>query len=282
MKDESGQITESWTDRTELLLGKDKMQRLRDAHVLVVGVGGVGAYAAEMLCRAGVGTLTLVDADTVQPTNINRQLPATHATLGRPKVEVLAERFRDINPDVRVNVLPVYIKEEDVEALLLGVQKFRSSEVQTNAMEGQSPVLLSEAITPKPLKSTEKIDFIVDAIDTIAPKCALITEALRRGIPIVSSMGAGAKSDITQIRFADIWDTYHCGLAKAVRTRLKKAGIRKSVPVVFSTEQADRRAVITIDGEQNKKSTTGTISYMPAVFGCYLAEYVIRKLTIYG
>ena len=282
MKDESGQITESWTDRTELLLGKDKMQRLRDAHVLVVGVGGVGAYAAEMLCRAGVGTLTLVDADTVQPTNINRQLPATHATLGRPKVEVLAERFRDINPDVRVNALPVYIKEEDVEALLLGVQKFRSSEVQTNAMEGQSPVLLSEAITPKPLKSTEKIDFIVDAIDTIAPKCALITEALRRGIPIVSSMGAGAKSDITQIRFADIWDTYHCGLAKAVRTRLKKVGIRKSVPVVFSTEQADRNAVITIEGEQNKKSTTGTISYMPAVFGCYLAEYVIRKLTIYG
>jgi tRNA A37 threonylcarbamoyladenosine dehydratase len=271
-----------WTDRTELLLGKDKMQRLRDAHVLVVGVGGVGAYAAEMLCRAGVGTLTLVDADTVQPTNINRQLPATHATLGRPKVEVLAERFRDINPDVRVNALPVYIKEEDVEALLLGVQKFRSSEVQTNAMEGQSPVLLSEAITPKPLKSTEKIDFIVDAIDTIAPKCSLITEAMRRGIPIVSSMGAGAKSDITQIRFADIWDTYHCGLAKAVRTRLKKEGLRRPLPVVFSTEQADRCAIITVEGEQNKKSTTGTISYMPAVFGCYLAEYAIRKITIKG
>lgn len=238
-------MKEHWTDRTELLLGKDKMLRLRDAHVLVVGVGGVGAYAAEMLCRAGVGTLTLVDADTVQPTNINRQLPATHATLGRPKVEVLAERFHDINPDIRVHALPIYIKEEDVVDLL---------------------------------NSTDNLLFIVDAIDTIAPKCALITEALRRGIPIVSSMGAGAKSDITQIRFADIWDTYHCGLAKAVRARLKKAGIRKSVPVVFSTEQADRRAVITIDGEQNKKSTTGTISYMPAVFGCYLAEYVIRKI----
>ena len=242
-------MKESWSDRTELLLGKDKMQRLRDAHVLVVGVGGVGAYAAEMLCRAGVGTLTLIDADTVQPTNINRQLPATHATLGRPKVEVLAERFRDINPDIRVNALPIYIKEEDVVDLLDG---------------------------------TDNLLFIVDAIDTIAPKCALIIEALRRGIPIVSSMGAGAKSDITQIRFADIWDTFHCGLAKAVRTRLKKAGIRKSVPVVFSTEQADRNAVITIEGEQNKKSTTGTISYMPAVFGCYLAEYVIRKLTING
>ena len=241
---------ERWTDRTELLLGKDKMQRLSDAHVLVVGVGGVGAYAAEMLCRAGIGEMTLIDADTVQPTNINRQLPATHATLGRAKVEVLAERFRDINPDIKLHVMPVYLKEEDI---------LNSS--TEGGIWGESP-----------------FSYIVDAIDTIAPKCALIIEAIRRRIPIVSSMGAGAKSDITQIRFADIWNTYHCGLAKAVRTRLKKAGIRQSLPVVFSTEQADRNAIITIKGEQNKKSTTGTISYIPAVFGCYLAEYVIRKL----
>ena len=238
---------ENWTNRTELLLGTNKMQRLRDAHVLVVGVGGVGAYAAEMLCRAGLGKITLIDADTVQPTNINRQLPATHSTLGRTKVEVLAERFLEINPEIRVNAFPIYIKEEDVSDILDAV-------------------------------GNDQYNFIVDAIDTIAPKCALIIEALHRRIPIVSSMGAGAKSDITQIRFADIWDTYHCGLAKAVRTRLKKAGIRQSLPVVFSTEQADRNAIITIEGEQNKKSTTGTISYMPAVFGCYLAEYVIRKL----
>lgn len=242
-------MKEHWTDRTELLLGKDKMQRLRDAHVLVVGVGGVGAYAAEMLCRAGVGEMTLIDADTVQPTNINRQLPATHATLGRPKVEVLAERFLAINPDIKLHALCQYLKEEDILAPQGGV------------WEGGP------------------FDFIVDAIDTIAPKCALIAQAMRRGIPIVSSMGAGAKSDITQIRFADLWDTYHCGLAKAVRTRLKKEGLRRALPVVFSTEQADRRAIITIEGEQNKKSTTGTISYMPAVFGCYLAEYVIRKLS---
>lgn len=234
-----------WTDRTELLLGKDKMQRLKEAHVLVVGVGGVGAYAAEMLCRAGVGEMTLVDADTVGVTNINRQLPATHSTIGRSKVEVLAERFSDINPAIKLHVLPIYIKEEDVSELLEGISPYT---------------------------------FIVDAIDTIAPKCALIIEALKRGIPIVSSMGAGAKSDITQIRFADLWNTCHCGLAKAVRTRFKKAGIRRSVPVVFSTEQADRDAVITVEGEQNKKSTAGTVSYMPAVFGCYLAEYVIRKL----
>ena len=233
-----------WTDRTALLLGEDKMSRLSNAHVLVVGVGGVGAYAAEMLCRAGVGELTIIDADTVNITNINRQLPATHSTVGRLKTEVLAEHLLDVNPALRLHTLPIYLKEEAVGQLL----------------------------------QAEKYDFIVDAIDTIAPKCALLGEALRRGIPIVSSMGAGAKSDITQIRFADLWDTYHCGLAKAVRTRLKKEGLRRSLPVVFSTEQADRRAVITVEGEQNKKSTAGTISYMPAVFGCYLAEYVIRKL----
>ena len=243
-----------WTDRTALLLGEDKMRRLSAAHVLVVGVGGVGAYAAEMLCRAGVGEMTIVDADTVQPSNINRQLPATHSTIGRPKVEVLAERFRDINPDIRLHALPMYLKEEEVASLLDGT------------LNCQLPIVDCQ------------FDVIVDAIDTIAPKCALIAEAMRRGIPIVSSMGAGAKSDITQIRFADLWETYHCGLAKAVRTRLKKAGIRRSLPVVFSTEQADRRAVITVDDERNKKSTAGTISYMPAVFGCYLAEYVIRHL----
>lgn len=235
---------EDWKQRTRLLLGEEKSERLRQAHVLVVGVGGVGAYAAEMLCRAGVGRLTLVDADTVQPTNINRQLPALHSTLGQPKVEVLAARFRDINPEVELTVLPVFLKDENI------------------------PQLLDAA----------RYDFVVDAIDTLAPKCDLIAEALRRRIKIVSSMGAGAKSDITQIRFADIWDTYHCGLSKAVRKRLQKMGIRHKLPVVFSTEQADPKAVLLTDDERNKKSTCGTVSYMPAVFGCYLAEYVIRRL----
>ena len=235
---------EDWKQRTRLLLGEEKSERLHQAHVLVVGVGGVGAYAAEMLCRAGVGRLTLVDADTVQPTNINRQLPALHSTLGQPKVEVLAARFRDINPEVELTVLPVFLKDENI------------------------PQLLDAA----------RYDFVVDAIDTLAPKCHLIAEALRRRIKIVSSMGAGAKSDITQIRFADIWDTYHCGLSKAVRKRLQKMGIRHKLPVVFSTEQADPKAVLLTDDERNKKSTCGTVSYMPAVFGCYLAEYVIRRL----
>ena len=228
---------EDWKQRTRLLLGEEKMERLQQAHVLVVGLGGVGAYAAEMICRAGVGRMTIVDADTVQPTNINRQLPALHSTMGREKAEVLAARFKDINPDIQLTVLPVFLKDDNI------------------------PELLDAA----------RYDFIVDAIDTLAPKCYLIAEALKRHIKIVSSMGAGAKSDITQIRFADIWDTYHCGLSKAVRKRLQKLGIKRKLPVVFSTEQADPKAVLLTEDEQNKKSTCGTVSYMPAVFGCYLA-----------
>lgn len=235
---------EDWKQRTRLLLGEEKMERLQQVHVLVVGLGGVGAYAAEMICRAGVGRMTIVDADTVQPTNINRQLPALHSTMGREKAEVLAARFKDINPDIQLTVLPVFLKDDNI------------------------PELLDAA----------RYDFIVDAIDTLAPKCYLIAEALKRHIKIVSSMGAGAKSDITQIRFADIWDTYHCGLSKAVRKRLQKLGIKRKLPVVFSTEQADPKAVLLTEDEQNKKSTCGTVSYMPAVFGCYLAEYVIKRL----
>lgn len=237
-------MVEDWKQRTRLLLGEEKMERLQQAHVLVVGLGGVGAYAAEMICRAGVGRMTIVDADTVQPTNINRQLPALHSTMGREKAEVLAARFKDINPDIQLMVLPVFLKDDNI------------------------PELLDAA----------RYDFIVDAIDTLAPKCYLIAEALKRHIKIVSSMGAGAKSDITQIRFADIWDTYHCGLSKAVRKRLQKLGIKRKLPVVFSTEQADPKAVLLTEDEQNKKSTCGTVSYMPAVFGCYLAEYVIKRL----
>lgn len=240
----SNSNNKEWQQRTELLLGKEKMQRLKNAHVLIVGVGGVGAYAAEMICRAGVGNITIVDADTVQPSNINRQLPATHSAIGRPKAEVLAERFKDINPELNLNVLPVYLKDEAIPQLL----------------------------------DSNDFDFIIDAIDTIAPKCYLIYNALQRGIKIVSSMGAGAKKDITQVKFADLWETYHCGLSKAVRKRLQKMGMKRKLPVVFSTEQADQNAVLLVDDEKNKKSTTGTVSYMPAVFGCYLAEYVLRKL----
>ncbi len=233
----------NWQERTELLFGENKIERMRNANVLVVGTGGVGGYAAEMICRAGVGKMTIVDADTIQPSNINRQIIALHSNIGMSKVNALGKRLLDINPNLELTVMEKYLKDEAIPELL----------------------------------EREKFDFVVDAIDTVAPKCFLIFECLRRKIKIVSSMGAGAKSDITKVCFADIWDTYHCGLSKAVRKRLQKMGMKKSLPVVFSTEQADEKAVLLVD-ERNKKSTCGTVSYMPAVFGCYLAEYVIKKL----
>lgn len=248
---------DDWRERTIQLLGCEAAERLSRAHVLVVGTGGVGAYAAELICRAGVGEMTLLDADTVSRSNINRQLPATQSTVGQHKVEVMQRRLLDINPDLRLHILPTYLTEEAVPTLL-------------DTLPGTGA-------------------FIVDAIDTIAPKCALIAEAVRRGIPIVCSMGAGAKTDITKVQFAALADTYHCGLSKAVRTRLRQVGRDSGraafaarlmkVPVVFSAEQANPAAIVRIEGERNKKSTTGTISYLPAVFGCYLAEYVLRGLT---
>lgn len=237
-------MTTEWTERTELLLGADKMERLKKAHILIVGTGGVGAYAAEMLARAGVGKLTLLDADKVQLSNLNRQVIALHSTLGEDKVRVLERRLKDVNPDLNVTARAEFLEEGSVKMLL----------------------------------TENKFDFVVDAIDTIAPKCALIMEAMRLKVPIVSSMGAGAKTDVTQIRFADLWSTYHCGLSKAVRTRLKKEKMQRPLPVVFCTQQADMNAVVKVEGERNKKTTTGTVSYMPAVFGCYLAQYVISNL----
>lgn len=234
----------NWTERTQLLFGEEKIKRLADAHVLVVGLGGVGAYAAEMICRAGVGKMTIVDADVVQPSNINRQLAALQTTIGQKKVEVLAERYKAINPDVELTVLPIFLKDENI------------------------PELLDAA----------KYDFVIDAIDTLSPKCFLLYHALKRKLKIVSSMGAGAKSDISKVRFADISETFHCGLSKAVRKRLQKMGVKRKLPVVFSSEQADANAVILTENELNKKSTCGTVSYMPAVFGCFLAEYAIKRL----
>ncbi|MCD8319102.1 MAG: tRNA threonylcarbamoyladenosine dehydratase [Paraprevotella sp.] len=235
---------QEWMERTSLLLGSEGIGRLGRAHVLVVGTGGVGAWASEMLVRAGIGHLTFVDADRVQPSNINRQLCALHSTIGEEKVRVLERRFKDINPELDLTLRTEYLEEHRAGELL----------------------------------DSADFDFVVDAIDTIAPKCALIIAAMKRHIKVVSSMGAGAKTDLTQIRFADVWSTYHCGLSKAVRTRLKRAGMRHPLPVVFCTQQTDPAAVVKVDGERNKKTTAGTVSYMPAVFGCYLAQYVINSL----
>lgn len=231
-----------WLSRTELLLGKEKTEHLTTKHVLVVGVGGVGAYAAEMICRAGIGKITIVDGDIIQPSNINRQLPALHSTVGKAKVDVLKERLLDINPAAEIRAINVFLQDERIPELL----------------------------------DADKYDFVIDAIDTLSPKVFLIYHALNRNLKIISSMGAGGKTDPSQITIADISETYNCNLARFVRKRLHKLNVQKKLPVVFSKEQADKNAIII--SEKNKKSTVGTISYMPAVFGCYLASYVIKSL----
>ncbi|MBE6195897.1 MAG: tRNA threonylcarbamoyladenosine dehydratase [Rikenellaceae bacterium] len=236
-------MSTDWMERTELLLGAEKLDLLRRAHVLIVGVGGVGAYAAEMLARAGVGSLTLADADEVGPTNINRQLVALHSTIGRKKVEVLAERLRDINPSMNLTLIDDYIKDEKTYELL----------------------------------DSATFDYVVDAIDTLSPKAALIAAALERNLPLVSSMGAGAKTDPTQLEIRDISKSHHCPLAHMLRKRLHRMGIRSGFQAVFSPEPIREGAMIRCE-EQNKKSNTGTISYMPALFGIGCASVVIRGL----
>ena len=234
----------NWNTRTELLFGVERIERLSHCHVLVVGLGGVGAYAAEQICRAGIGEMTIVDADTVNESNINRQLPALHSTLGMPKAEVVAKRLLDINPELKLTVLNEFLRDERTEEVLL----------------------------------SRPFDFIVDAIDSLSPKVFLMYHAYTHKIPIISSMGAGAKIDPTLVRIADISKTMNCALAKAVRKRLRGMGVNKGIPVVFSMEMANPEAVIEVDNEQCKRTTTGTVSYMPATFGCFLASYVIRNI----
>ncbi len=231
-----------WLQRTHLLLGEQRTGELQEAKILIAGTGGVGSFAAEMLCRAGIGTMAIVDSDTVNLTNINRQIPALHSTIGKPKVEVLAQRLLDINPELNLKAHGTYL---------------------TDSTTGQ---LLDEGF-----------DFVIDAIDTIAPKCDLIVATAQRGINIISSMGAGAKTDPSEVKITDLWKTANCGLAKAVRAGLRKRGFRGKLPVVHSNEKPDAKAIVIVD-ERNKKSTAGTISYMPAIFGCYLAAYVIKHI----
>lgn len=236
-------MNDNWLGRTSLLLGEEKLGLLQRANVLVVGLGGVGAYAAEMIARAGVGRMTVADADVVSATNINRQLIALHSTIGREKSELVAERLRDINPEIELTVVGRFIKDDETEALL----------------------------------DSDRFDYVVDAIDTLSPKLALIKGALDRGIPLVSSMGAGAKTDPTRMEICDIARTHHCPLAHMLRKRLHKIGIRTGFKAVFSPEPVREGAMVLCE-EQNKKSNTGTISYIPALFGIGCASVVVRDL----
>lgn len=230
--------------RTSLLLGPERMEHLQHSHVLVVGLGGVGGYAVEMLCRSGVGELTMVDADTVQQSNINRQLIATQKTVGVSKAKLWEERLRSINPDIVLHTREIFIRDEITETLL----------------------------------AESKYDFVVDAIDTLSPKVNLIKSLQTLRIPFVSAMGAGAKMDPTMIRIGRMDRAKNCTLARFIRKRLRKLDVPLNFTVVYSEELPDDGAVIPAEGEQNKKSTAGTIAYMPAVTGCYCAHVAVRHL----
>jgi tRNA threonylcarbamoyladenosine dehydratase len=233
-----------WLSRTELCLGSEALKKLKSSNVLVVGLGGVGAYAAEMICRAGVGTMTIVDGDKIHPTNRNRQLPALKSTEGLHKAKVMGTRLKDINPDLNLTVIQEYIKDERMIEILAG-----------------------------------RFDYVVDAIDTLAPKVFLIFHCITRKYPVVSSMGAGGKLDPARIAISDISETTDCTLARILRKRLHHLGIREGFKAVYSPEIVDRKMVRTTDGEQNKASVVGTISYMPAAFGIACASVVIRDLS---
>lgn len=236
-------MKEDWQQRTVTLIGQDAVTRLKNAHVLVAGVGGVGGYAVETLVRCGIGNLTIIDADNVSESNINRQLVALHSTIGMSKVNILADRCRDINPDISINAVQEFITVDN-----------------TSKMIGSD------------------VDFVVDAIDTIAPKISIIKYCLKNKIPIISSMGAGGRIDPAKIGYFDISETREDGLARVVRQRLKKDGIRSGLKVVASLEVPIHSAVIELD-EQNKRSSLGTTFTVPSMFGIYLGNYVIRKLT---
>lgn len=215
---------------------------MRRAHILVVGLGGVGSWAAEMLCRAGAGAMTIVDADVVDITNINRQMPALASTVGMPKCDVVAGRLKAINPDIDVTVKQLFINSENI------------------------PAMFDEG----------NFDFVVDAIDTLEPKGALIRECWARGIRVISSMGAGAKCNLADIRQGDLWKSEHCTLAKNVRRLLRDARGKHKLPVIYSMEEPRKSAIR--PNPDGGKPIIGSLAYFTAAFGCHIAGYVIKEI----
>jgi tRNA threonylcarbamoyladenosine dehydratase len=237
----------AWLGRTKLLVGEERLQKLQNAHVLVVGLGGVGSFAAEFIARSGVGTMTIVDGDVVDPSNRNRQLPALATTHGQPKADLMAERLLAINPELKLTSIREFLSPEAAEAILSDI----------------------------------KFDYVMDCIDSITPKLTLLTTAYAKKLHIVSSMGAGGKIDPTKICVADLFDTRECYLASLMRKRLRKLGITSGIKAVYSTEEMMAESLMLTDGANYKKSAYGTISYMPAAFGGVCASVVLRDLLEY-
>ena len=239
--------------RTRALLGADNWQRLRDCRITVVGMGAVGSYATEALSRSGVGSLRLVDFDTISTSNINRQLYALGSTLDRPKVQVAAERVRDINPDCSVDPLQIFVHSDTLDQVL-----------------DNDPHL------------------VIDAIDSVTPKVALLRGVWERQIPLLSSMGAALRTDPTRISLGDIMDTSGCPLARAVRTRLRRQGIGRGITCVYSTEPVSfRYGSAGRDGAQRtvnrglERNVLGSLPTLTGIFGLMLANQAIKLLTSY-
>ena len=233
----------SWLSRTSLLIGEEALRHLTKQHVMVVGLGGVGSFAAEFIARSGIGRMTIIDGDVVDPTNRNRQLPALSTNHGVSKAEIMADRLRAINPEIQLEVVKSFV----------------------------TPEMVVEQLSRRP-------DFIIDAIDSITPKITFLRLAYEMQLPLVSSMGAGAKLDPTRLQVVDISETYMCPFAQQIRKNLKNHNIRKGIKVVFSPENPIKESLMLTDGKNFKKSAYGTISYLPAVFGAVAASVVIREL----
>ena len=233
----------SWTERTELLVTKEGMQRLKESNILIVGLGGVGSFASEFIARAGIGKMTIIDGDVFDITNKNRQLTALDSTIGKPKAEVMAERIKDINPEIELTVYNEFLSPERAFELV-----------------------------------NDEFDYIIDCIDSISPKLNLITSAVRKKIKLISNMGAGGILDASKVKVSDIKKTRDCPLAKNIRKRLRRDGISSGFKAVYSTEIQDKNSVAHTDGSNYKKSYYGTISYMPAIFGLMSASTVINYL----
>lgn len=235
-----------WLERSELVYGKEAMQALHNAHVLIVGLGGVGSFSAEFIARAGVGTMTIIDGDSFDITNKNRQLMAMDSTIGKNKTDVLAEKILDINPELKLNVLTEFVEPERVWEI----------------MEEYNP------------------DYVMDCIDSLTPKLEWIKACLRLKVRIITHLGAGGKTDPSQVHVARLHKTYNCKLGQQMRKRLRKEGIYfERVRAVFSSEIQKKDSLAMTDGSDYKKSYYGTCSYIPALFGLRGAAEVIRHFT---
>lgn len=235
----------NWLERTELLMGKESIDRLKKSHVLIVGLGGIGSFAGEFIARAGVGKMTIIDGDVFDPTNKNRQLTALDSTIGKNKAVVLAERIRDINPDIELNVIQEFVLPERVWTLL----------------------------------AEYKPDYVMDCIDSVTPKLEWIIACLRLKIKIISHLGAGGKVDPSAVQVAKLTNTYNCKLAAHIKKRLKRKDVEfKKVKAVFSSEIQKKESLKMTDGTNFKRSFYGTASYIPGLFGLMGAAEVIRYL----